>query len=142
MPDAKTEALEIIRAQQPLIASLATVAEDGRPWVRYVVPNVSDDLSMIVATSLRSRKVSHIRGNPEVHLTCGSTDMSKPGNYLQIEARAEVITDPAARKAHWSEGLSNYFQGPDDPNYVLLSITPYRIEIFGMTDMNTQVWEA
>jgi general stress protein 26 len=97
---------------------------------------------MTVATWLSSRKVEQICANPEVHLTCGSTDMTKPGSYLQIEARAEVVTDPEARKARWSEGLATYFEGPDDPNYALLSITPYRITIHGMTEMGTEVWEA
>ncbi|UCF09378.1 MAG: pyridoxamine 5'-phosphate oxidase family protein [Candidatus Bipolaricaulota bacterium] len=142
MNDLKNKILEVIRAHQPLVASLATVAEDGRPWVRYVTPDVADDLTMTVATWLPSRKVAQIRANPEVHLACGSTDMSKPGSYLQIEARAEIVTDDAAKQAHWSDGLSAYFDGPDDPNYALLSIVPYRIEIAGMTDMGKEVWEA
>jgi general stress protein 26 len=142
MSDVKTRVLQIIREQSPLVASLATVAEDGRPWVRYVVPDVADDLTMTVATGLRSKKVAHIRATPEVHLTCGSIDMTKPGSYLQIEARAEVVSDPEAKKANWSEGLAAYFDGPDDPNYALLAIRPYRIEILGMTDMNTEVWAA
>jgi general stress protein 26 len=142
MSDVKQRVLAILRETQPLVASLATVTEDGRPWVRYVSPDIADDLTMTVATGLRSRKVAHIQTHPEVHLTCGSTDMAKPGSYLQIEARAEVVTAPEAKQEHWSEALGLYFEGPDDPNYALLRIRPYRIEIFGMTDMNTEVWEA
>ena len=142
MSEVKQKVLDVIAANQPLVAALATVGEDGRPRVRYVVPHVADDLTMTVATWLKSKKVADVRAHPEVHLTCGSTDMETSGNYLQIEARAEVSTDPEKKRAHWSDGLSTYFEGVDDPNYALLIITPYRITVHGMTTMEASVWKA
>jgi len=142
MSEVKQKVLDVIAANQPLVAALATVGEDGRPRVRYVVPHVADDLTMTVATWRESRKVADVGAHPEVHLTCGSTNMEAPGNYLQIEARAEVSTNADKKRAHWSDGLSSYFAGPEDPNYALLIITPYRITVHGMTTMEADVWEA
>ncbi len=36
----------------------------------------------------------------------------------------------------------SYFSGPDDPNYFVVIVKPYRIELMQMTEMIPQVWEA
>ena len=36
----------------------------------------------------------------------------------------------------------SYFSGPDDPNYFVVIVKPYRIELMQMTKMIPQVWEA
>jgi general stress protein 26 len=38
--------------------------------------------------------------------------------------------------------LKEYLSGPDDPNYCIVIVKPYRIELMGMTEMIPQVWEA
>ena len=44
MSDVKTRILEIL--QQPRLACLATVTQDGKPWVRYVMTATSPDLTI------------------------------------------------------------------------------------------------
>jgi len=53
------------------LATLATISNDGKPWVRYVIPRADDNLTLRIATRVNSRKVAQIQNNPEVHLTCG-----------------------------------------------------------------------
>ena len=132
---------EILRVGQFFVASLATVTRDGKPWVRYVSPVASDDFSLRFATSLNSRKVAQIRDNPEVHLTCGVTDPTKLSPYVQIQGRARLVTDSAERAAFWVEGFAAYFTGPDDPNYVIVHVEPYRIEVPSHTSAEVKVWE-
>jgi general stress protein 26 len=86
--------------------------------------------------------VGEIRKNPEVHLTTGAKDMETAESYLQIQARAEILTDAAAKKAMWNDYLKNIFSGPDDPNYVVCRITPYRIEYCKMDRSPAEVWVA
>ncbi len=95
-----------------------------------------------MATFEGSHKVAHIKKNSEVHLTVGVTSMETAESYLQIQGRAEVLTDAATKKAVWSDHLKGIFTSPDDPNYNVVKITPYRIEYQGMDMVPPEVWEA
>ena len=123
------------------LAVLATITEEGKPWVRYVIPRAGEDLTIRVAVRLSSRKVTQIEKNPEVHLTCGVTDPRNIGTYLQIQGRARVTADSAEREAFWDFHLGNIFQGPDDPDYGVIVIKPYRIELWQEHTSTPEVWE-
>ena len=125
----------------PTLCAVATVTEDGKPWVRYMILSADEHLTIWGATFASFRKVGEIRKNPEVHLTTGAKDMETAETYLQIQARAEILTDAAAKKAMWNDYLKNIFSGPDDPNYVVCRITPYRIEYCKMDRSPAEVWE-
>jgi general stress protein 26 len=141
MTDVRQRVLDLLQPGESFLASLATVTEDGRPWVRYVSPRISEDLTLRIATSAQSRKAAHIRKNPEVHLTCGVTDPKTAQYYLQIGGKADVVTDKAERAAFWSDGLKEHFAGPEDPDYAIIIIKPYRIEVYPMMSMDFEVWE-
>jgi general stress protein 26 len=127
---------------QPQLVGLATVTEDGKPWVRYVMTLASEDLIIRCATFVKARKVKQIKKNPEVHLTCGVTDPQQMAPYLQIQGRARLTTSKAVRHAFWTEMLAQIFDGPDDPKYGILEITPYRIEFCGVGSFKPEVWTA
>jgi general stress protein 26 len=132
--------LEILSRLQ--LASLATVTKEGKPWVRYVMVVADETLTIRCATFLSARKVVQIRENPEVHLTCGVTDPTVMKPYLQVQARAEVVTDEAQRHGFWNNSLQGIFTGPDDPNYGVLVMTPYRVEHCTPGSFEPEVWEA
>jgi general stress protein 26 len=121
------------------LSSLATLA-DGKPWVRYVMTTGKDDLSVRFATYAGSRKVAQIAANPEVHVTLGVTDPAIMKPYLQIQGRARFSTEAAERHGFWSEMLANYFSGPDDPNYGVVIVTSYRIELAQAGVPQPEVW--
>ncbi len=127
---------------QPQLTGLATMTEDGKPWVRYVMTLASEDMTIRCATFVEARKVKQIRKNPEVHLTCGVTDPKEMVPYLQIQGRARLNTSNEARHGFWTEMLASIFEGPDDPKYGVLEITPYRIEYCDVGSMEPQVWTA
>ena len=128
--------------QRAHLASLATFSGDGKPWVRYVIPRVEDDLTIRIATRANSRKVSQIRKNPEVHLTCGVSDPRNVDTFLQIQGRARFTTDRGERESFWDPHLENIFEGPNDPEYGVILITPYRIEVWKEGISEPDVWEA
>ena len=140
MSDLKQRIFEIIRG--PHLSSFATITEDGKPWVRYVTPRGSEDLTIRFATAKSTRKVAQIQKNPQVHLTCGITDPMKSEAYLQIEGSAEFVTDKSERDAFWHDTLKRYFSGPDDPNYGVVVVKPSRIEFNTVKDHKTEVWEG
>ena len=138
------ELTELIKAKmnRPTLSGLATLTEDGRPWVRYVTAWMEDDLTIWFTTFQGSRKAAQIRQSPEVHLTCGVTDMETAETYLQVQGRAEILDSPEIKREKWLPVLENIFSGPDDPNYCVCRISPYRIEYQGMTSEPPRVWES
>ena len=122
--------------------SLATVTEDGKPWVRYVTGWGLEDLTIQFVTSLSSRKVGHIRHNPEVHLICGAKDAESLVTHLQISGRAQFTTAEEVRQRYWSDELKAHFSVPDDPTYCVGVVKPYRIEYYSLAEMRPELWEA
>ena len=140
MPNLKERILDVVRGG-PKLSGFATITKDGKPWVRYVMAEASDDLIFRFASFTNARKVAQIEINPKSHLTCGITDptnMHQP--YLQIQGRAELTTDRDARNAFWSDRLRALFQGPDDPHYGVVIFRAYRIE-YCQVGSETEVWE-
>jgi general stress protein 26 len=129
------------KLSQPTLCALATVTEENKPWVRYVTPFADSNLTLWLATFVNSRKIGHIHRNPEVHLTTGVTNQEIAMPYLQIEGRAEILSDAETKKAVWFDYLARAFTGPDDPNYVVCKIVPYRIEWQEPEPVSPQVWE-
>ncbi|MFH1034400.1 MAG: pyridoxamine 5'-phosphate oxidase family protein [Pseudomonadota bacterium] len=128
---------------QPVLGALATVTPEGKPWTRYVVPQADPDLTIHFCTFLGSRKIAHLRSNPEVHLTVGHNTLSNMGQpYLQIAGRAEISVDPSIKQKYWHEELKAYFSGADDPNYCVVLIKPYRIEYQSFESQTPEVWEG
>jgi general stress protein 26 len=138
MPNLKDRILDLVKA--PFLAGLATITKDGKPWVRYVILEASDDLTFRCSSFVNARKVPQIESNPEVHLTCGIAVPTDMGPYLQIQGRAEFATDREARHSFWSDRLSAVFQGPDDPNYGVVIVHAYRIELW-YVGLEPEVWE-
>jgi general stress protein 26 len=140
MSDTKRKILETLQRGRGFLASLATITEDGAPWARYVTGTIDDELTIRIATSLHSKKVAHVRARPEVHLACGNIDPSVEAPYFQIEATAEISTDPEEKQAIWNDGLAFFFQTPENPDWCVLKARPHRITVHSMTSMDTEVW--
>ena len=140
MSDLKERIASIL--QQPQLAALATITEDGKPWVRYVMTVADENLQVCCATFITARKVKQIEKNPEVHLTCGITDPQEMVPYMQVQATARLDTGKEARHGFWTEMLANIFDGPDDPKYGILVMEPYRIEYCSPGSYEPEVWTA
>ncbi|HVP76583.1 MAG TPA: pyridoxamine 5'-phosphate oxidase family protein [Thermodesulfobacteriota bacterium] len=132
----------LAKVKGPTLSALSTLTEDGKPWVRYVTPFADKNLIFWMATFIHSRKVAQIRKNPEVHLTVGVNDIETAESYLQVQGRAEILTDEKTKKAVWFEGLKDIFSGPGDPNYCVCKITPYRIEYKTVGPVPPEIWEG
>lgn len=74
--------------------------------------------------------VADIAADPVVGLTLAGDKglLGKPGIFIAIEARAELIRDKAQFDAHWTKGLDRWFpQGVDTPGLVLIKAHANRI---------------
>jgi general stress protein 26 len=122
--------------------SFATVTPEGKPWVRYVMLTSQEDLTLSFATGLNSRKVQHIKNNPEVHILCGIDANHPNGDCVQIQGVAEISVDEKQKHAFWNKNFEMYFSGPDDPNYAVVIIKPYRIEYIDALTWKIDVWKG
>ncbi|MBP1990271.1 pyridoxamine 5'-phosphate oxidase family protein [Paenibacillus eucommiae] len=118
--------------------TFATV-EGNKPKLRYMVL-FHDGLNIHLATSRKTHKVEELEQNPNVSLLCGY-EKKGTGEILDIQATAAVTKDESLRQKIWNDELKRWFDGPDDPDYVILDITPTRIE-YNDKEMNLHVWES
>jgi general stress protein 26 len=123
------------------LINFATITEDGKPWVRYIMGRADQNLVIRFCTHLDSRKVAHIKKNPDVHICLGVTSLETAQNWLQVQGTAEVSTEENERDSFWFDDLKNYFSGPDDPNYSIVIVRPSRIEFGTMGSITPEVWE-
>ena len=128
-------------AKELQLVNIATVTEDGKPWVRYVMAKADNDLVFRFCSRLDTKKIRHIKNNPNVHISLGVTDLETAKNWLQVEGKAEASTDKNERHAFWFDELKNFFKGPDDPAYCIVIVKPSRIELGTMGSMQPEVWE-
>jgi len=118
----KKEALEFARAYK--ISHLATV-EEGRPRSRVMsAPRIEDDFTIWYVTHASYNKVRQINACPEVFITF--YDGKKE---VYVSGKGMVVEDPGIKHDFWQEEWKKFFpQGPDDPEYALLKVTPEEVE--------------
>jgi general stress protein 26 len=126
--------------KEPQTAALATISESGAPWVRYVTIRAASDFTLNFCTGLSTRKAGEIAADPNVHLTCGNLQPPDGSAYLQIAGRAEIRNDKDTRTHYWQDGWQQYFQGPEDPEYIIILVQPARIEYNAPGSPTPMVW--
>jgi len=141
MDELATRIISLLGSNAPFLCSLATLTEDGLPWVRFVRATIGDDLTLRCPTFAGTKKVEQIRARPEVHLCCGDTDAGTPGSYLQIEGWASISCRLEDREKAWNDRLERWFTGIEDPNYAVVCVTPHRISVLPIgRSGNVEVW--
>lgn len=120
------------------IAAFATI-EGNRPKARYMAV-FHDGLKIYLASDRQTHKVEELKENPNVYLLLGY-DGNWPKEVVEIQGLAEVTKNDSLREKFWSEKFKRWFDGPNDPNYVILEISPSRIEYTG-EDRERQVWSS
>jgi general stress protein 26 len=113
------------------VASLITRGPEGYPRTRAMEDhNVGDDFIFHFYTDASTRKVAEIAAEPRVTI---AYHCAGEGDYVCVFGRAEMVTDDAARAAHWREGWECYWPaGPTDPGFIVVRIVAEAIEYFDM----------
>ncbi|CAM4208797.1 MULTISPECIES: pyridoxamine 5'-phosphate oxidase family protein [Paenibacillus] len=109
--------------------SFGTIEAGNKPKVRYMAV-FHDGLNIYLATNRKTHKVEELQENPNAFLLLGY-EQGGGRDVLEIEARASVTKDDSLRSKVWNKSLEEWFKGPDDPDYVILELTPTRIEYMG-----------
>jgi general stress protein 26 len=118
------QAVKFLRAHP--ITHLATAAENV-PTVRVMsVATVEGDGTIWYASYTTSEKVRQIQQQPQVAISA-----YEDGTTLELTGRAEIIDDAEQKRKLWSDSWMTYFpNGKEDPEYVLIKITPEAITVY------------
>lgn len=106
---------------------------DGdQPRVRAMMPILLDDGRLLAATFPRTPKVAQIAKNPKVEVCFVDRKLS----HCRFEGKAGVSEDKALKEELWNKQpmLRRFFQGIDDPSYVLIVMMPTKIGLMNVGD--------
>lgn len=111
---------------------LATVSGDGETHARLVQHLVvEDDGTIWIGASPRSRKAIDVANHPQVAYTVEARPRFA---YATVEGAARLVDEEVTRSRCWDEGLRAFFPGgPDGDDFVLVRISPSRIEVMDFT---------
>ena len=137
------------RIEQTVWCSMTTVDRQGRPRNRLVHPIWEEPVGWL-ATFRESFKGRHLAGNPWISLAF----WDQAQEQVYADCHATWVDDDAEKARIWElystkpEGypLSSFWKGIDDPNYGLLRLDPWRIELWSVKGLFSrtppQVWRS
>jgi len=130
---------EIVNAALALVSAgrsfvLATVDRDGTPQVRWMGgAHLEEPFTIYMACGAESRKMGQIASDPRSQLMFQAEDFSR---VATLTGTSEVVTEAEAKRRVFEgiAGASQYFSGPDDPNFGAIKFTCRRVEVLGMSE--------
>ncbi|MCD1162308.1 pyridoxamine 5'-phosphate oxidase family protein [Peribacillus frigoritolerans] len=121
----KEKVLNIIRDHK--IGVLSSV-ENNKPHSRYMT-FFNDDLTLYTPTSGKTEKIDEIEKNPNVHILIGYDNEGLGDSYLEISGTSKINDSQELKDKLWNESFEQWFEGPKDPNYLILQIKPESIRL-------------
>ena len=137
MEQLKTEILNILKENKT--GTLATV-KNNKPHTRYMT-FYNKELTLYTPTGKDTYKVEEIDQNPNVHILIGYTGEGIGDTFLEIEGTAKIDDSQETKDQLWNEEISKWFDGPNDPNYIVLKIIPSTIRYMNKGEETPQVLE-
>lgn len=133
----KNKVFEVLEKKQTGV--LASVKKN-KPHSRYMT-FFHDDLTFYTPTSIDTHKADEIQDNPNVHVLVGYEGEGYNDPYLEIEGTATIRDDQGLKEKFWNDQMKHYFDGPNDPNYILLEIKPSLIRLMNAGEHEPQILE-
>lgn len=134
---AKEIALKILN--DSMIGTMATV-QQNKPHSRYMT-FFNDEFILYVATSKKTHKVEEIQKNPYTHILLGYEGKGFGDAFLEIEATVEESREEGMKEKVWNKHLKGWFDGPEDPDLVILKITPKQIRVMNKIGKEPEIVE-
>jgi general stress protein 26 len=92
------------------------VALHGRPMA---VAQMEEDGTLWFVTGLDTPKINELTANPDT-LVC----MQNGNQFVTVNGRIELVSDRRKLDELWRESFRVWFNGKDDPDIVLLRLSP------------------
>ncbi|RLQ94501.1 pyridoxamine 5'-phosphate oxidase family protein [Falsibacillus albus] len=107
------------------VGTLATI-QDSKPFSRFMM-FFHDDLTLYTATNQHAHKANDLTEHPDVHILLGYEGKGLNDSYAEIEAVVEKVGSVEMKRKYWHKQLQPWITGPDDPDYLLLKLSPKTI---------------
>ncbi|MCZ2259682.1 pyridoxamine 5'-phosphate oxidase family protein [Sporosarcina sp. G11-34] len=121
----KKIALKILK--ESAVGTMATI-QQNKPHTRYMT-FFSDEFTLYTATSKHTEKVDELEVNPHTHILIGYEGKGMGDEYLEIEGTVAISDDESVKEKVWNKHLEPWFSGPEDPNLVILKVSPDSIRL-------------
>ncbi|WP_432359866.1 pyridoxamine 5'-phosphate oxidase family protein [Sporosarcina sp. UB5] len=118
--DAKETARKIL--DESYVGTMATV-QQGKPFSRYMT-FFNEDFTLYTATSKETDKVDELERNPNTHILIGYDGEGFGDSYLEIMGTVTISDEESLKEKVWNDHMKPWFTGPDDPDLVILKVTP------------------
>lgn len=126
--DLKEKVLEIISAHKNGVLSSI---ENNKPHSRYMT-FYSEGLTLFTPTKLDTEKIEEIEENPSVSVLLGYEGKGQNDAYVEISGVAKINKSQDLKTKFWEETFNQWFDGPEDPNYVFIQIQPEIVRILNI----------
>lgn len=123
------------------LVTLATITNEGKPWARYVMGMMNEELEFRFPTHRGTRKAEQISHNSNVHITLGVSDYAQAKQWIQLDGTAEVSTCQSEKSEFWNDSLNHFFESENDPNYAVVIVKPKHIELVTAGELTPQTIE-
>lgn len=131
----KSKMLDVLENHK--IGTLATLRGD-KPFTRFML-FFNEELTLFTATHSETHKVEDISKNRYVHILLGNGSTGWDQPYVEIEGTISVEDSKERKEKFWNEKLKNWIPSADDPNYLLLKITPSSYRYFENSSSEAEV---
>lgn len=121
------------------VGTMATVKQN-KPHSRYMT-FFHDSLNLYTATSKDTHKAEEIEENPNTHILLGYEGEGFGDEYVEYEGKVQITDSPELKKKLWNPYLKNWFDGLNDPDYIILEIKPIRISLMNKTGIEPKILE-
>lgn len=126
--DLKEQVVKIISDQNTGVLSSV---ENNKPHSRYMT-FYNEELTFFTPTKKDTEKMNEIRKNPSVSIVLGYEEKGQNDAYVEISGTAVINESQDLKTKYWNESFANWFEGPDDPNYVFLEVQPEVIRLLNI----------
>jgi len=108
---------------------LALIDEDGYPTAATITPSKTEGIKTIfIGNNINSNWAKRAEKCGRASI-CYSSD--RPECNITLVGTIEVITsDMEVKKEMWSDWMSQYYSGPEDPKYCVLRFTTERYSLY------------
>lgn len=110
-----------------MVGTMATV-ENKKPHSRYMT-FMSDGLTLYTATNKKTEKVDELEENPYTHILLGYEGEGYGDAFVEYSGHVTISDDESLKEKIWNDHMKSWFDGPNDPNLVILKIEPTGIRL-------------